>query len=71
MEATQKRWKQAVVSMAKDFSLFGSLCMARFIVWRALRRHRKETASGLGAFRLNRHRVMLDTGNLGPKGLVQ
>lgn len=71
MEAAEKRWKQAVVSMTKDLNLFGSLCMARFIVWRALRRHRKEPASGSGAFRLNRRRAMLDTGNPGPGGFIQ
>ena len=41
--------KQTTATMLKDFKLFSSVCIAQFIVWRTLRRNRKERE-----FRLNR-----------------
>jgi hypothetical protein len=40
MKAKQKSWKQALEGVSKDLALFGSLCWAWFIVWRALRERR-------------------------------
>jgi hypothetical protein len=36
----------------KDLSLFVSLCIARLMVWRVLRRHRKERAHRLKKIKL-------------------
>lgn len=36
----------------KDLSLFVSLCIARLMVWRVLRRHRKERADRLKRIKL-------------------
>ena len=44
MQITNKTWKQWTEMIMKDLRLFGSFCMAQFIVWRALRRTRKEPA---------------------------
>jgi len=37
MKVAQRSWKQAVVMMVEDLRLFGSLCIAELMVWRALR----------------------------------
>ena len=34
--------RQTTATMLKDFKLFSSVCIAQFIVWRTLRRNRKE-----------------------------
>ncbi len=34
--------KQTTATMLKDLKLFSSVCIAQFIVWRTLRRNRKE-----------------------------
>ena len=42
MRARRKSLRQATETMLQDLKLFSSLCVAQFIVWRTLRRHRKE-----------------------------
>ncbi len=59
MQVRQRNWRQAAVMFRKDLSLFGSLCLARFIVWRSLRRRRKERAYRLERLRLV-HKVGCD-----------
>ena len=52
MQMKQKTWKETAEIFLKDLSLFGSLCLARIIVWRALRRERKERAIRVAQLRL-------------------
>jgi len=42
MRVTQKSLRQTTESMLQDLKLFSSLCIAQFIVWRTLRRQRKD-----------------------------
>ena len=42
MREIRKSLKQTTVTILKDLNLFSSLCIAQFIVWRTLRRNRKE-----------------------------
>lgn len=44
MQTKNRTWKQWTEMIMKDLRLFGSFCMAQFIVWRALRRTPKEHA---------------------------
>jgi len=47
MQVTRKNWRDAALRIMKELSLFSSLCIAQFIVWRTLRRKRKVDAFGL------------------------
>ena len=42
MRVVEKSLRQTMETMLKDLKLFSSLCIAQFIVWRTLRRNRKE-----------------------------
>lgn len=42
MRLLRRSWKQTTATMLKDLKLFSSMCIAQFIVWRTLRRYRKE-----------------------------
>jgi hypothetical protein len=42
MTGTRVRLNKAVTERAKDLKLFSSIYLARFIVWRELRRRRKQ-----------------------------
>jgi hypothetical protein len=42
MRARRKSLGQTTETILKDLKLFGSLCIAQFIVWRTMRRNRKE-----------------------------
>lgn len=41
MNATRTNWRKVIVMIKEDLRLFGSLCIAELIVWRALRNERK------------------------------
>jgi hypothetical protein len=43
MRARQKSLGQTTETILKDLKLFGSLCIAQFIVWGTMRRNRKGT----------------------------
>jgi hypothetical protein len=42
MRVRRQSLKQTTATMLKDLKLFTSVCIAQFIVWRTLRRTRKE-----------------------------
>ena len=52
MQVKNKTWRQWTEMIVKDLRLFGSFCLAQFIVWRALRRTRKERALRFARLRL-------------------
>jgi hypothetical protein len=56
MRARQKSLGQTTETILKDLKLFGSLCIAQFIVWGTMRRNRKGT------------RVLTEAVNAGPQG---
>jgi hypothetical protein len=53
MPVIRKSLRQTTAMMFKDLKLFSSLCIAQFIVWRTLRRNRKERE-----FRLKRLKLV-------------
>ena len=57
MRIRQRNWREAVLMVMKDLSLFSSFCIARFIVWRHGLRERR-TDQSLG--------VLLERGGLSP-----
>lgn len=42
MRVIQKNLRQTTQTMLRDLKLFSSLCIARLMVWRTLRRQRKD-----------------------------
>lgn len=47
-----RKWRQGSFVFLADLSLLTSLCLAEFIVWRFLRRSRKENAARRKRFKL-------------------
>jgi hypothetical protein len=47
-----EQWERGVVVFVDDLYLFASLYLAHFIVWRTLRRHRKENMARRKMFKL-------------------
>ena len=47
-----RKWRQGSFVFLTDLSLLTSLCLAEFIVWRFLRRSRKENAARRKCFKL-------------------
>jgi hypothetical protein len=52
MTGLSQKWQRAIVILLEDLSLLGSLYLAQFIVWRILRRRRKERAARLKRIKL-------------------
>jgi hypothetical protein len=55
MRVTLTNLRQTAATMRADFKLFSSVCIARFIVWRTLRRKRKEREFRLKKLTLVHH----------------
>jgi hypothetical protein len=56
MRVIRKSLRQTMETLLQDLKLFGSLCVAQFIVWRTLRRQRKEREFRLRRLALVRKR---------------
>lgn len=71
MKANIARWKRAAVVIIGDLSLFTSLYLAHFIVWRTLRTRHKERMARLKNMRLinGSGHALVDNKLLMPVGL--
>ena len=52
MQMIERTWREAAEVIIKDLRLFSSFVLAQFIVWRRLRRIRKEDALRRARLRL-------------------